>query len=252
MDNIIYEKEADEKEYFYYHLSNNNVCTPHFHNNLEMIILLKGQQRVIINGVEKVLSKGDIAISNNYDIHSYNTIGVSQMHIFVLGEAFSRRFFGMYKKSFENFMSYNKEAFDELTNVCALIHNDYYKNYNALMKYGIADMIFGILTKHYPLSAPSKTNASKIVEILKFIDENIKADITLNMLSEKFGYAKNYFSALFNEYVGMHLKNYLNMLRIQRVKAMLEKEEGLTKTNAAMSCGFESMNTFYRAWNKYK
>lgn len=251
MNNISYEKEADDKEYFYYHLSNNNVCAPHFHNNLEIVIMLKGQQGITINGNTRVLNVGDIAISNSFDVHYYNTVGVSQMHIFVLGDAYCRRFFKLYGKVFPNFLEYNKDTFDELQRVCSLIDNASPYKYTNLMKYGIADMIFGVLVKYYPLLEPKKSNTSEIVKILTYIDKNYNLNLTLELLSFQFGYVKNYFSNLFNKYMGMHLRDYINMIRIEKVKALSEKDKDGTITQIAMLCGFESMNTFYRAWKKF-
>ena len=77
--------------------------------------------------------------------------------------------------------------------------------------------------------------------------------LTLEGLAAAFGYSKNYFSAMFNRVTGMHLKDYVNRLRLQRAKARLDsKNRSETVLEIASDCGFNSLNTFYRALRRHE
>ena len=66
------------------------------------------------------------------------------------------------------------------------------------------------------------------------------------MLAEEFGYSKEYISRTFSKYVGA-MPRYINRLRVQKARRMLA-EGGRTVIETAFLCGFESPNTFYRAY----
>lgn len=101
-------------------------------------------------------------------------------------------------------------------------------------------------------------NIPKIVspELLKTLcemghgDEIVIADG--NFPAETFGYSKNYLSFLFNKYTGMGFCDYLSRVRITEAMKRLSDEKNESGVTAiAMECGFNSMNTFYRARQKF-
>jgi len=251
--NVIYEKEADENNYLYFIFSDNNYCNVHFHKNIEILFVKEGRHRVIINGVEHILTAGEIAFSNSYDVHCYKYEEHSKVYIIVIGNNYSSRFINQYGKIFDNFLPVHNEGTKE---IFELLDKFYYQknDNNLLMNYGFIDLLLGLMAKYYPLKDGIKNNNNIIIEILTYINENYKSDITLNSVSERFGYTKPYFSMLFNKYTNTHLRDYINRLRVDRVKELLEDKQynNDTITAIAMGCGFESLNTFYRAMKKFK
>ena len=72
-------------------------------------------------------------------------------------------------------------------------------------------------------------------------------------IAKQFGYTSNYFSSLFNKYMAMNFNDYLNYVRYEKAKSMLsDASNKLTVLDVAEACGFGSMNTFYRAKNKFE
>jgi AraC-like DNA-binding protein len=49
----------------------------------------------------------------------------------------------------------------------------------------------------------------------------------------------------------MNLREYLNRYRIEKISRMRRQNPRLSLLEIAEMCGFESPNTFYRAYNKY-
>ena len=81
-----------------------------------------------------------------------------------------------------------------------------------------------------------------------FLEPNLK----LNQLAEQIGISSNHLSQLLNENIKMSFNDYLNSKRIQRVKELLgtDGSKHLNLYGIALTCGFNSKNTFNRAFKK--
>ncbi len=97
---------------------------------------------------------------------------------------------------------------------------------------------------HEPAPAAEK-NKAFISDLIAFIDENIRKNITIQMLTEKFHYSKSFIYAEFRKYMKMPLMKYIRTKKIIAVRQMILG--GAKKTEAAELFGFENYSTFYRA-----
>ena len=87
-----------------------------------------------------------------------------------------------------------------------------------------------------------------IQQILNFIDENYKSEVTLEHLEKKFNYSKNHICRVFKEATGMSIKNYINIKRFNSVKEL--HKNGASLTDACFKSGFNNYSTFYTAYVK--
>ncbi len=250
-----YEKEADIKEYVFFYL---NVAKesradrlPHFHNSAEFVFMLKGECRLQINSEERVLRRGDMGFVNNFDVHTYTPANGAEYYVVVIGAEFLDRAKKYAPLSFSPFPE-GEEGFDKIVQFL-----DYsiplWKNSTALFKVGFADMFLGLMSAYFPSSQKERDKPnSLIINALTYINENFDKDISVESVAKKLGYSPNYFSTVFNDFMGMQFREYLNRARIAKVVKLMDKEPGLSICKAAEFCGFRSLNTFYRAYGKYK
>lgn len=70
-------------------------------------------------------------------------------------------------------------------------------------------------------------------------------------MAEEFGYSEGRCSYLFNSYVGVSFKNYLNDIRMQNALSMMATNN-YTMSQVIEQSGFGSSVTFYRQYAKYK
>lgn len=248
--NYFYEKNADEPNYFNFHEAYGNVMQAHFHRNMELLFVKEGQMKATINGEEHVLKQGDIAVVNSYDVHHYE--GEKQSHVYVVlfGESLKPAELKS-GEGLENFLGASPNA--DFIFCCLELFLKNMKKWNVLSCEGFVHLIIGWLVSEYGLrKRKSNVDTSLFMEVLKYIDEHFAEDITLEQLANKFGYTKNYFSMLFNKYLGKHLRVYLNELRVEKVEKRRAENKDSTVTALAMSCGFKSMNTYYRAVQQIK
>ncbi|MDY3846236.1 MAG: helix-turn-helix domain-containing protein [Eubacteriales bacterium] len=220
----------------------------HFHNSIEIAVIKKGKCRVHINANEKLMSEGEIAFIDSFSSHFYNSFDDTEMYIMVI----DRQLVGDLEidETFEAFLCDNGCA----KNICDFIDSiyDFYSD-NLFIRRGIPNIAVGMMKKFYQTVKRKKEKSEQIfIEVLKYIEETFKTDITLKALSKKFGYVPNYFSELFNKFTGMHLREYLNRRRISEACSIKKQNPCLSLSKIAYECGFSSENTFYRAYRAYR
>ena len=241
---IIYENAADEKDYIFFRKIKNNKITPHFHHNLELMFVASGKERVVINGEERVLSKGGLGISSNYAVHYYEPVGESEVYILLIGGKYVTRFYGDNGQNFVHFVDCSPR-FDR---IAALLEQSLqeFDGYNDLMKTAAIDFLLGYLVLHFDIVSDKKPHNTDMIQILTYVNANYREPLTAENTAKIFGYTKTYFSALFNRYTGRHFRTHLNQLRLEAAEHMHE-EDSIPVTKAALSVGFDSLNTYYRA-----
>ena len=249
-----YEKAADESGHLYfarYDISDgdNRPYFPHFHDSLEFILVREGTYLVHVGSQERLLHAGEIAFVDSFVPHFYRTAGKAAVYALVIDknlfsvETLSSRVFPPFPAvSAENFTVIMR-YFD----ACAP-----YISANRQTKCGFSDMFAGLLYEFCP-SQERKENktARAFSEVLRYLNAHYREEITLSSLAARFSYAENYFSALFNDFTGMSLREYVNRRRIAEVLRLKAKNPAASLFALALDCGYVSEKTFYRALAKY-
>ena len=92
-----------------------------------------------------------------------------------------------------------------------------------------------------------------VADVLGYIEQNYKENVTLPSIAQRFGYNRFYFSKLFNAAIGESLCSYVNSVRVRKFIELYKTEKNANILSAAFSVGFDSMPSFYRAFkNVYK
>ena len=250
---FFYEKKADDHKYLYFKkvISKKVVAvTAHFHNSIEIVFLTKGKCCIYINGNEILLSEGDCAFIDRFDIHYYKYFENSEYFVFLISEAYLDNTNGFNKKRLPEFLPKN-DSFEKTKLVFESIYS-YWESTNKAFRVGAVNMVLGMLSAQYPQKEREFKGETKVLlQTLMYINEHFKERITLAFLCKKFGYSKNYFSTFFNQYTGMNLREYINRRRIDEFDKMRMQNNEIATYVLAEKCGFENLRTFYRAYSKY-
>ena len=253
IQNSKYENMADRKEaLFIYHDKGNLSNVPHFHDNIEIIVCEKGEFNAVVNTNTYTVKKGVILFIKPYDAHYYLT-DTQKYTCFVL--VFSRnlfkRFDFRYGKYFSNVLKYRKNYSERILKLMRLFFETK-GHMNSLIKSGIANLILGLCAEYFPLERQTpQPKSNTIADVLKYIDSNIYGDLSLETLSQKFGYSKTYLSALFKKTTQTNLKTYITNSKIQKLDAVKEFYDPKDVNQLAEKLGFNSLSAYYRAKNKY-
>ena len=90
----------------------------------------------------------------------------------------------------------------------------------------------------------------KIYSITGYIHHHYSEDISLDLLSEKFGISQSYLSHQFKLVTGFTVTDYIQMTRIRNVQALLVGTQ-TPITEVAAPCGFNSFSQFNRVFRKH-
>ena len=78
------------------------------------------------------------------------------------------------------------------------------------------------------------------------------SDLSLEILADKFGYAPQVLSRKISACIDVDLRVFINDVRAQKVMMMRndERYKDLSLMEIASRCGFNSVATFYRSYNR--
>ena len=220
----------------------------HFHRCVEIHYVTAGSERVRVENETMIADEDDIVFIHNYYRHDDAAITDHGKYVMIIPFAFGNDFDGRLKKETLPPLLSDKEFNRTLKPIFTLLAEQ--KAVPPLVLKGYLNVILGSLFDHYPL-LPLEGDSSMmfLASVLGYIDENYASPLTLESISEKFGYNKCYFSRVFNRYIGENLNNYVNLVRLQRLVPMAR--EGTAQISSlAFACGFDSLSTFYRCFNK--
>ncbi len=84
--------------------------------------------------------------------------------------------------------------------------------------------------------------------VIKYLNQNMDRDISLDMLAKRFFVSKYYLCRAFKKHNGISVHGYINRKRVMYAKQLIESGE--TASGAAYRVGFGDYSAFYRAYVK--
>ncbi len=103
------------------------------------------------------------------------------------------------------------------------------------------------------LKAPPRQRSRKAAHTYEslclYVQENFQRPISRDTVAQHFGLAPNHVSRLFREEGKMHFNDYLNLVRVNRAKFMLQNY-GTTLKEIAAKCGYSDTAYFCRVFKK--
>ena len=247
MNSVYFESKRDSDDLFYIEKKVNDCYHAHFHSNIEVLYVLEGEIDVTVNDHCRTLKAGAMAISNSFDVHSYNTKKVSKTIFMVI----PAETVPIYQKiidnrHFETPFLVRGDHSKELENAVFYLLN--YVGSDSLSLLGHIYVILGIALKKLTLCEnDTEMSGGLIRSILLYLDKNYQKNIKLGKLSELFGYNRSYLSRVFNAYIGVGFNEYINRLRV-RHSARLIQTTDMNMTQISEESGFSCVRSFNRTF----
>lgn len=107
-----------------------------------------------------------------------------------------------------------------------------------------------ILAELYRLSCEKKRSVGIIYDVIQYIEENFKSDISIDDLCETAHLSPFYFCRLFKKEMGYSPYEYIIIVRLNIAKKLL-KNSKLTIKEIAYETGFNSEANFIRTFKSY-
>ena len=116
---------------------------------------------------------------------------------------------------------------------------------------GLYDELCSIdyLDDHTRNPAPEKSGTAQTMK--QYLDRNFTQSITNQTLSRLFGYVPSYISILFRQEYSVSPSEYLNKVRLDEARRLLETEPDVLIQDVAERVGFKNQHHFSRFFKKY-
>lgn len=248
------EIERDEASRFVAEQYISNGYYLHFHRNIEIYGVVKGEVSVIIAGEQQVLTSGQMAVVDGLENHSYEIHGEAEVFFFHIGTRYLQNLRALYpQKRLPHWLmdkEYNQLIYDRIRPVI-----EAEGPVPELRRIGLTCQLFSDIIEHYGMiDKPGNIgqNNDIVTQIVQYIYEHYQEHITLETLGEIFYLSPKALSKKIKKRLNVDLRVFINDVRVQQVMQMRDdpKNREMSLNQLAAQCGFSSMTTFYRSYER--
>ena len=255
-DNVfLYENKIPEIMFFNHYRKSITDVPLHWHNYIEIELVMGGTAEHIHNGVFSTLKRGCVSVLRINDYHSIkNTQDLDVLNLSIKDTSISEKIVASLN-SVEGNLAFdlNPELFDTLVFFCEAViveNSNLNKNEDYIKK--LLECIFILLLKQAQTkSKPLKRQHNDQLNIaVNYLHNHFRENPSLNTTAKIAHYSPTHFSHVFHKKIGKSYNDYLNDLKISYAKQLLTTTD-LKIIDAGFQSGFTSYNNFYSTFKNY-
>lgn len=241
----------------------------HNHDFFEVYFFISGRVTYMVEGKSYKLRQGDILLINNQELHKpiiesedpYERFVIwvhpdflikqsSEKHnLLTCFETSTRNKYKLLRPE-SDMLGTIKKSFLKLEKICnsQSFGNDILKKvYLTELLVYLNRAFLNTHEKEKEIEFDIEFN-EKVNKVIKYINDNLCRDLSLDKLSSSFFVSKYHLLHEFKKYTGYTIYQYIKQKRLILAKMLLK--EGLQVTEVCMRCGFGDYSNFIRAFKK--
>ena len=218
----------------------------HFHSQIEICIVEDGEIDALVNNSQRILRRGDVAVSLSYDAHRYISRGEGRFSVIILPSDMCEKLYlalGTTRLSspFVSSPERREGIIDYLSRLKA-------SEGGSLARLGYVYLLLDLIEGELSAVGGGGSDDNELISrLLLYIHKNYDKDLTLSSIAAEFGYHPSYISACFKSRLNIGISRYISIIRLKNAILLLHRKKH-TVTEIALECGFASMRTFYRVF----
>ena len=270
-NNVLHENiimpNADLPVFFVEHAYNNTgpYCVMHWHDEIELVYVVRGRIASHCNSDTIYAEAGDFIFVNSNEFHDYSVLEAPiSLYCAVMDLSLLQ---GRYLSSYDSeyITASQKIAIFQNHIVDSKPMKDFFMSMWAENKekkigyeYAIKSDIYGIfsllLRSHMKYTISGKQNrhrtqnVHKINEVIKYIEEHYRDEISLDDMAGVLNFNRFYFCRFFREITGVTPGEFVNNYRIHQAISLMSGCPEMTITSIALKCRFNDPNYFSRTF----
>lgn len=269
-----------ENESVYIHRSNEftkYVGVMHKHEFIEIVYVVSGKAKHIIDGREYFVKAGDISVINRMEEHCFcaddengevfSTYDLMFTPDFLNDTLLDGEDFSTLSKSFlfyslfpdENGYIKRLNLIENCNFEFGSIFDKLYKEYKScrtgyinLMRVYTAELIIKLFRKIESSETTKLSGSQKEIvnSVIDYIKVNYNINIRMEDISQKMFFNKNYIGKIFKQETGMPVSEFIREIRMNEICRQLVDTNNKV-SDIASSCGYNDTKTFYTAFKKH-
>ncbi len=248
--------ENDRKLMQFYFLTSPEKAT-HYHQNLEIIYVLKGEMKIQIDDTDYFLKNGDFILINANKSHTINVTKEMFGARFVIDFRLLAEAMGTMQLLFWcNTTADKNDAYKDLRRMLDQILERYFEkeDNSSLHLQSLYYETLHLLTSNFMVKADdvrvnmeNSQDRVRVRQIQNYIQANYQSQISLNDLAEKLYLSNAYLSKYVKRHLGLTFLEYLNNVRLfHAVDELLYTNKNITRI--ALDNGFATSAAFTKAF----
>lgn len=220
----------------------------HFHKNFELVYVIQGELETQIDGRVELVREGQFFLVLPNSIHYYHTPVYSKVWVGVFSEDFISDFAKLIQGKERAELAFTCNDVELAYLQTALLGES--QDSDLLSLKASLYMICNRYLKTASWVERREYDADLAHQIIGYLSENFRRNLTLSEVAQYFGYEYHYFSRCFRNIFHMNFKTFLNQLRFDHAKQLIMKSN-LDMTTIAMESGFGSLRNFNRIYKEF-
>ena len=231
----------------------------HCHSTHELLYILQGGGKYIVEGVEYPLHSHTLLLMHPYEYH-YVCPDASQPYertVIHFDKALLPEFLQSHDllcKHGGNYFPLQsidhpiRATYALMENLVALSGDGMQRTPEAeALLHSLTTQIILLLTQEKPAEA-STQNSELVLQIIEYLNNHLCEDISLEAIAHELFISKYHLCRVFRAHTGASIFTYFTTKRMARARQMLA--DGESATTVATHLGFRDYSTFYRAYRK--
>ena len=235
-----------------------NSSSDWIHKDIELNLVTQDSVWVTLNGRRIKVNEGELFCVNSYVAHSFEFSSNSRYTHLIISTKYLN----------EHGVDPSKLVFNEIIRDPKIV--DFFENLKSDNlfgdRYGITSAqgsilrLIAYIASRYSVERAPNENENSISsygsdfeytrKAIDYITDNLQSELTLEEISSAIGISKYHFSHIFNRITGNTLIEYINKVRCEYAKTLLQSGD-ISVKEAAISSGFNNFSYFAKTFKKH-
>ena len=227
----------------------------HWHRSIEIFALFEGELEFYVNELRYSLKPGEFMLVNSNEIHSIHSPKKNMTIVLQIPLATFEKYYT--EERFIYFSHSSRLQDEEVMKLIGDMYETYAKKkcgYELKVQSQFYMLIYLMVTKYRETDVDGEMvkhnrKLNKLSTITAYMKDNYARDLSLDSLSQTFGYSPTYLSRMFQKYARMNYKTYLDNLRLEHAyKDLVNTEQAIGEI--AIQNGFPNSKSFSKVLQK--
>ncbi len=227
----------------------------HWHQSVEIFLVLEGTLTFYVNNRSRPLSAGELIIVNSNEIHSIEAPNPNLTLVLQIPASYFAPYIG--EEDYAVFVSRSREKNHDLALLMEKMYHVYTKKEKAYllkMQSLFYELLYQMATDFLKTEVDEgtlrqKRHLDRLSRITSYMKKHYNQPITLESVAKTFSFSPNYLSRMFRLYAGISYKTYLLNLRTEYAfREMLHTDCSLN--DIAIHNGFPNSRAFAKSFLK--